>query len=106
MPYYVYILGSNTGTLYTGVTNDLERRLLEHRSERRGFTGKYRVSRLLYYEVADDVRSAIAREKEIKGWRREKKLRLMDTVNPAWAELSDAWLGKRQTLRPPRADSG
>lgn len=94
MPYFIYILVNSSGTLYTGVTN-LERRLLEHRQEPTGFARKYRVSRLLYYETADDVRSAIAREKEIKGWRREKKLRLIERANPAWADLSDGWYRRR-----------
>ena len=95
MPYYVYILVNNSGTLYTGVTNNLERRIHEHRNEPRGFTRKYRVNRLLYYEVADEIRSAIAREKEIKGWRRAKKLRLIESLNPAWADLSDSWYRQR-----------
>jgi putative endonuclease len=90
MPYFVYILANSSGTLYTGVTNNLERRVLEHRTEPKGFTRKYRVGRLLYYEIADDARSAIAREKEIKGWRREKKLLLIESANLAWADLSDS----------------
>jgi len=96
MPYYVYILVNSTGTLYTGVTNDLERRMYEHRHGLMGgFTSRYKVARLLYYEVSDDVRSAIAREKEIKGWRREKKLALIDSANPKWVDLSEGWFRRR-----------
>ena len=87
--YYVYILTNHSGTLYTGVTNNLERRLDEHR---RGvgsqFTAKYNIKRLVHYEVFTDVRDAIAHEKEIKGWRREKKVALIEAENPGWQDLS------------------
>ncbi|MDO8613385.1 MAG: GIY-YIG nuclease family protein [Dehalococcoidia bacterium] len=96
MPYYVYILTNNKGTLYTGVTNNLERRMYEHKHGLvDGFTRKYKVARLLYYEGSDDVRSAIGREKEIKGWRREKKLALIESANPNWVDLSEGWYGSR-----------
>ena len=76
--YFVYIMSSLTGTLYTGMTNDLERRVYEHKQKRiPGFTAKYNVTRLAYYEETDDVQAAIAREKEIKGWRRNKKIALI-----------------------------
>ena len=71
--YYVYIMTNDSHTLYTGVTNNLQRRVREHRTgDGSGFTSKYRVSQLVYYETTNDVRIAIAHEKEIKGWRREK----------------------------------
>ena len=96
MPYYVYVLTNNKGTLYTGVTNNLERRMYEHKHGLvDGFTRRYRVARLLYYEGTDDVRSAIGREKEIKGWRREKKLALIESANPSWVDLSEGWYGSR-----------
>jgi len=74
--------------LYTGVTNSLERRVWEHQQKViKGFTKQYRVDRLVYYESYDDPRDAIAREKEIKGWRREKKNDLVQTLNPKWEDL-------------------
>ena len=96
MPYYVYVLTNNKGTLYTGVTNNLERRMYEHKHGLvDGFTRKYKVARLLHYEGSDDVRSAIGREKEIKRWRREKKLALIESANPSWVDLSEGWYGSR-----------
>jgi putative endonuclease len=87
--YYVYILASINGVLYVGVTNDLQRRLLEHRTFAvPGFTRRYRVSRLVYYEVAEDVRDAIAHEKQIKGWVRRKKAALIAQSNPGWRDLA------------------
>ena len=75
--------------LYVGVTNDLERRLWQHRhGEIKGFTQAYRVDSLVHYEQCGDVSSAIAREKEIKGWRRQKKNDLVETINPLWIDLS------------------
>ena len=90
--YYVYIMASPTGTLYTGVTNDLMRRVYEHQNKLvPGFTSRYGVTRLVYYEVSGDIRAAIAREKEIKGWRRGKKVALVEATNPTWHDLSDDW---------------
>jgi putative endonuclease len=89
--YYIYILTNRTGTLYVGVTNDLERRVLEHQSGLvDGFTKKYNVTTLIYYEDCGEVEDAIAREKEIKGWRRAKKLALIESLNPDWADLGDS----------------
>ena len=86
--YYVYIATNRSRTLYTGVTNDLVRRMAEHRaSEIDGFTKKYRIKRLVYYEHTTDVNAAIAREKQIKKWRREKKLKLIEQMNPQWRDL-------------------
>jgi putative endonuclease len=90
--YFVYILASRSGVLYVGVTNDLERRLFEHRHKLvAGFTSKYNVTRLVYYESFGDIRDAIAREKQLKGWRRAKKIALLETTNPAWQDFSDNW---------------
>ncbi len=87
--YYVYILASRSHNLYIGVTNNIERRMEEHRNESvKGFTGRYNVNRLVHVEVFRDVRAAIAREKQLKGWRREKKLALVEGGNPAWVELA------------------
>lgn len=88
--YYVYIVSSRTKVLYTGVTNHLQRRVYEHREGLvPGFTQQYKVKRLVYFESFDDIREAIAREKEIKGWRRSKKLDLIDDMNPEWDDLSE-----------------
>jgi len=87
--YYVYILTNKYNTvLYTGVTNDLERRMQEHRSpDNRGFTSRYNVQKLVYYETFDDVVEAIAREKQIKGGSRQKKIDLIVGSNPWWNDL-------------------
>lgn len=87
--YCVYILASRSRNLYTGITNSLERRLVEHREGLvPGFTSKYKIFRLVHFEVFRDVRVAIAREKEIKGWRREKKIWLIRKRNPHWDDLA------------------
>ncbi len=92
MAYYVYMMSSRTGTLYTGVTNDLERRVAEHRSKQiPGFTRKYNVTRLVYFEATGDINAAIAREKQIKGYRRAKKAALIESDNPHWLDLSEEW---------------
>jgi putative endonuclease len=90
--YWVYILSSRNRVLYVGVTNDLERRVAEHKSHLvPGFTATYKVDRLVYFESTNDVRMAIAREKQIKSWRREKKTALIVTTNPKWEDLSADW---------------
>lgn len=90
--YYVYILASKTRVLYIGMTNDLERRTAEHKQKLvPGFTAKYNVNRLVHFETTSDVRSAIAREKQLKGWLRSKKLALIGAENPHWRDLSEAW---------------
>jgi Predicted endonuclease containing a URI domain len=86
--YYVYILTNRRGTLYTGVTNNLERRLAEHRAGRCGFTSRYRIGKLIYFETTDEVWATIGREKQIKGWLREKKFALILTLNPRLRDLS------------------
>ena len=90
--YYVYILASISGTLYLGITNNLERRMVEHKEGLiSGFTKQYGVHRLVYFEVYSDVRNAVAREKQLKGWRREKKISLIEKDNPHWKDLSREW---------------
>ncbi len=92
MQYYVYIMTSPTGTLYTGMTNDLQRRVYQHKHKLiEGFTKKYNITRLVYYEETNDVQTALAREKEIKGWLRRKKIALVESVNPTWQDLSEGW---------------
>ena len=90
--YYVYILASKTGTLYTGITSNLFRRVSEHKDHvLPGFTSKYNVNRLLYYEEYGTPDEAIKRGKTIKGWRREKKIKLIDAENPEWNDLANNW---------------
>ncbi len=90
--YYVYIMTSPTGTLYTGMTNDLKKRVYQHKHKLiPGFTEKYNVTRLVYYEETSDVKSAITREKQIKGWVRRKKIALIESKNPKWQDLSEGW---------------
>ena len=90
--YWVYILASISRTLYTGVTNDLMRRVHEHKTESGSqFTSQYRVTRLVHCEETNDVRAAIAREKQIKGWDRKKKVALIETANPNWDDLAAQW---------------
>ena len=79
-------------TLYTGVTDDLVRRVYEHKNKLiEGFTKRYNITRLVHYEVTSDVQAAIQREKQIKGWLRKKKIALIETVNPGWQDLSEGW---------------
>jgi putative endonuclease len=92
--YYVYIMTNATRTLYIGVTNDLVRRVYEHKQKLAdGFTKKYNITMLMYYEETTDVESAIAREKQLKGWRRSRKIELMEEFNPQWKDLSLEWYG-------------
>ncbi|MEA3377095.1 MAG: GIY-YIG nuclease family protein [Chloroflexota bacterium] len=87
--YFVYMMTNRSGTLYTGMTNNLVRRVYEHQQGIGStFTAKYRIRHLIYYEVCSDVRDAIAREKQIKSWRRSKKLALIESMNPEWRDLS------------------
>jgi len=93
--YWVYILGSLTGTLYIGITGNLHFRVRQHKEHTfRGFTAEYDVDRLLYYETYGDVSQAIAREKQLKGWLREKKIALIRKNNPEWKDLSRGWYDK------------
>ncbi|MBK8553169.1 MAG: GIY-YIG nuclease family protein [Ignavibacteria bacterium] len=91
--FYVYILASKrNGTLYIGMTNDLMRRITEHKQKSiKGFTEKYNVTNLVYYEQTDYVNNAIAREKQLKGWLRKRKIELIESMNPNWEDLSKDW---------------
>ncbi len=90
--YYVYIMTNQSGTLYIGITNNLIRRVYEHKNKLvDGFTKKYNINRLVYFEETTDVYSAIAREKQIKGWVRKKKIELIKTTNPKFKDLSEDW---------------
>jgi putative endonuclease len=90
--YFVYILSNKSGMLYTGVTNDLEKRLYQHKNKlNKGFTERYNVNRLVYFESANDVTVAIVREKQIKGMLRSKKIELIKTMNPRLIDLSEDW---------------
>ena len=93
MTYYVYILTNRNGNvMYIGVTNNLERRLYEHKHHLAdGFTHKYNVTKLVYFEYTSDVRVALEREKELKGWSRKKKDALVETQNPEWRDLGEGW---------------
>ena len=88
--YYVYVLtNENNNVMYIGITNDLKRRVYAHKSNTiEGFTKKYHVHKLVYYEITTDVNSAIAREKQLKKWKRAKKNALVETLNPKWKELT------------------
>ena len=85
-------MASQSGTLYIGMTNDIKRRVYEHKNHLiSGFTDKYNIDRLLYVETTSDPISAIKREKQIKKWRREKKVALIDSQNPDWKDLAEDW---------------
>ncbi len=87
--YYVYILASRSRTLYIGITNDLGRRVDQHKRKLvPGFTSRYNITRVVYFEVTGDVRSALEREKELKGWSRARKVALIDAANPTWEDFS------------------
>lgn len=90
--YFVYIMASNSGTLYTGVTNDLYKRVYQHKNDFiAGFTKKYQCHKLVYFQETNDIESAIIREKQIKGWSRKKKEFLIKSINPHWKDLSLDW---------------
>ena len=90
--YYIYIMTSQSGTMYIGMTNDINKRVYQHKNHLiPGFTDKYNVDQLLYVETTSDPVSAIRREKQLKKWRREKKVALVDSQNPDWKDLSEGW---------------
>ena len=90
--YYVYILVSKAGVLYTGITNNIKHRVFQHKTKQvKSFTSKYKVDSLAYLETFSDPITAISREKQIKSFRREKKVALIDSINSDWADLSDGW---------------
>ena len=95
MQYYVYfIANSDNKVLYVGITNNLRRRIYEHKNslDKKSFTSRYRVNKLVYYEYTGDVRVAIEREKQIKGWNRARKNKLIESKNPEWKDLYDSIL--------------
>lgn len=95
--YFVYIMTNRSMTLYTGVTNNLTRRVREHKTGTGSeFTTKYKLDRLVYFERFEDVRNAIEREKHIKGWIRIKKIALVVSINPSWKDLSEEWDERHQ----------
>ncbi len=109
--YYVYLLTNRSGTLYTGVTNDLERRMYEHKNKLvEGFTKRYNIDMLAYYEVTSDIGEALTRERQIKAWRRSKRVALIESTNPQWRDLSDGWFSPAPPDSSPpsaaRNDSG
>ena len=90
--YFVYILASKTRSLYVGMTNNLEVRVWQHKNKSKpSFTARYNIDRLVYFEDYQDVRQAIDREKQVKKWRRDKKVALIESMNRDWRDLSDAW---------------
>ena len=90
--YFTYIMASRSHTLYVGVTGNLRRRVFEHKwKEHEGFTARYNCDRLVWFERYQDVQKAIAREKELIGWRRSKKVALIESANPVWIDLSRDW---------------
>ena len=90
--YFVYIMASQTQRLYSGVTNNLMRRVWEHKHELvPGVTAKYKMIRMVYFDQTTDVRAAISREKQLKGWLRSRKIELIESINPNWHDLSDGW---------------
>jgi len=90
--YFVYIMTNKSGTLYIGLTNNIKRRVFEHKNKLiKGFTKKYNITKLIYFEAFSDIYSAITREKTLKGWLRNKKLELIKTTNPDWIDLSKDW---------------
>ncbi len=89
---FTYMMDSRSHSLYTGVTGDLHRRVFQHKwKELEGFTAKYNRDRLVWFEGHQDIARAIAREKELKGWRRAKKVALIESINPVWTDLSRDW---------------
>ena len=90
--FFVYIMSNKRGTIYTGVSSDLKQRVYAHKNKLiHGFTRRYNITRLVYYEDTTDIMEAIAREKQIKSWRREKKIDLIKSINPSWEDLSRGW---------------
>jgi putative endonuclease len=98
--YFVYILASRSRVIYTGITSGLKKRVRQHREGKvPGFTSRYRIHRLVHFESFQDVRAAIGREKEIKGWRRDKKVALIERTNPNWDDLVEEWFPKYESLK-------
>ena len=90
--YYVYIMTNSSRTLYTGMTSNLKQRVYQHKHKLvHGFTARYNITQLVHFETTPDVKAAIAREKQIKGWLRAKKIALIESANPEWRDLSAGW---------------
>jgi putative endonuclease len=108
--YFIYMMASLSRRVYVGVTNNLIRRTGEHKQARvAGFAERYRINRLVYFESFQYVRDAIAREKQIKGWRRSRKVALIEAENPTWADLSETWTSvkfKQEQIPRLKAGSG
>ncbi len=99
--FFVYIMASKSRRIYTGVTNNIERRAAQHKSGKiEGFTKRYRINRLVYYKAFRYVGNAIRREKEIKGWDRAKRVALIECENPTWDDLAEGWGKPIELLRP------
>jgi putative endonuclease len=95
--YFVYIMSNTSKMLYAGVTNDLNHRVFQHKTRQIDwFTKKYNIHRLVYFEAFGDIREAIRREKQIKGWLRARKVALIESVNPGWKDLAPEWMSKRK----------
>jgi len=104
--YFVYLMTNRSKTLYTGVTNNIVRRVWEHKhSDGSAFCSHYKLDRLVYFERFQHIGSAIAREKQIKGWLRVKKIALIVSQNPAWRDLSDGWYDAASFRKPVRPQS-
>ena len=100
--FYVYIMASQRRVLYVGVTSNLEQRVFQHKSHAfEGFTSRYNVTLLVYFERFATIQTAIAREKEIKAWRREKKIALIAALNPKWRDLSYGWFQRHRYAPAP-----
>ena len=98
--YYVYIMANKSRTLYSGVTNDLERRVYEHQNKlTKGFTSKYNITKLVWFQIFSDIGQAIEGEKRIKGWLRSKKIALIESQNPNWEDLSQSWYEERMHIQ-------
>ncbi len=105
--FYVYIIASKSRVIYTGMTGNMRKRIFEHRNDLvDGFTKKYRCHRLVHWESFDDVRNALNREKEIKGWRRSRKVALIEETNPTWEDFAAKWYEQQVPRRcAPRDDT-
>jgi putative endonuclease len=98
--YFVYVMSNRTHTLYVGITNDLVRRTFEHKHKLlKGFTARYSLDRLVYFDETTDVHEVIAREKQLKGWLRARKITLIESTNPDWQDLSRRWFDQNESLR-------
>jgi putative endonuclease len=103
--YHVYILASRSHALYTGVTGALEHRICQHRRGEVAYTAKHRITRLVLVEPSHSIEAAIIREKQIKGWRRSKKLALIEAANPSWDDLATDWVCRSDPSLPPPSPS-